>query len=167
MQRMAQYDSLTNLPNRALFYDRLHQGINLARRERHELALLYLDLDRFKQVNDTLGHNAGDQILTQVGTRIQGLLRESDTVGRLGGDEFAVLLPMPGSPEDIGRVANKIYDALLEPFALEGSDQKVSIGASIGIAIFPSDAGTGEEMVKAADSAMYRAKQAGNTFHFC
>lgn len=118
-------------------------------------------------MNDTLGHHAGDLLLTQVGARTQDLLREPDTVARLGGDEFAVLLPRHGSREDVGRVAQKVIDALIQPFALEESNQEATIGASIGIAFFPSDADTGEKMVKAADAAMYKAKQAGNAFRFC
>ena len=166
IERMAQYDSLTELPNRALFYDRLQHAIALAQRERGELALLYLDLDGFKQINDTLGHHAGDQLLQQVAGRIQGALRKSDTVARLGGDEFAILLPNPGSPEDSEKVARKIIESLRQPFTLEGINPAATIGASIGVALFPGDGETDDVLLKAADTAMYRAKQSGNTCCF-
>jgi diguanylate cyclase (GGDEF)-like protein/PAS domain S-box-containing protein len=166
IEHMAQYDNLTELPNRALFYDRLQQALAFAKREQNGLALLYLDLDNFKQVNDTMGHHAGDQLLKQVASRIEGLLRKSDTVARLGGDEFALILSSPGSREDTERIAHKIIDAMHQTFTVEGIGQTAQIGASIGVALFPSDAENDEELLKAADTAMYRAKQSGNTCRF-
>ena len=166
IQRLAHYDSLTELPNRVLFYDRLHQAASLAKRDHHEFALLYLDLDGFKAVNDTLGHNRGDELLKYVAVRIQRAVRESDTVARLGGDEFTVILPKIGGPEDAVLVASKIIDAISADFLLQGHGQPASVGISIGIAIFPDDAQDAEALIKAADTAMYDAKKARNSFRF-
>ncbi len=168
IRRLANYDNLTALPNRTLFYDRLSQAINLAQRNRHEMALLYLDLDRFKSVNDTRGHDAGDEVLKGAADRIQAQVRESDTVARIGGDEFAVILPQIGNSQDAAIVAEKIVDALCASFpAGEEAQGNIDIGASIGIAIFPRDGADMDALFKAADSAMYRAKQSGNDFSFC
>ena len=167
IRHLANYDNLTGLPNRLLFFDRLRQAINLAGRNRHELSLLYLDLDKFKTVNDTLGHDAGDEILKAAADRIQQQVRESDTVARIGGDEFAVILPQIASQQDAGIVARKIIDALLAVFELSGENrQQVRIGASIGIATFPADGADMDALLKIADAAMYKAKQAGNSFSF-
>lgn len=166
IQRLADYDGLTELPNRMLFHDRLRQAASLARRDRHELALLYIDLDKFKAVNDTLGHAAGDELLKGVAGRIRRQMRESDTVARIGGDEFAVILPTIATREDASTVARKLIDALAAPFHLSGQKREVCIGSSIGIAIFPAHAQEMDTLVKAADAAMYSAKQAGNSFRF-
>jgi diguanylate cyclase (GGDEF)-like protein/PAS domain S-box-containing protein len=167
IRRLAHYDNLTGLPNRLLFYDRLGQAINLAERNRHELALLYLDLDEFKTVNDTLGHDAGDGILRSAAERIQQQVRESDTVARIGGDEFAVILHRTVSRQDAATVATKIIDALFASFQVSGRKQKeIRVGASIGIATFPTDARDVDVLVKVADSAMYKAKQIGNSYKF-
>jgi diguanylate cyclase (GGDEF)-like protein/PAS domain S-box-containing protein len=167
IRHLANYDNLTGLPNRSLFYDRLRQAINLAGRNRHELSLLYLDLDKFKSVNDTLGHDAGDEILKGAADRVQQQVRESDTVARIGGDEFAVILPKITSEQDAATVARKIIDALFAAFELSGEKrQQVHIGASIGIATFPADGADMDALLKAADSAMYKAKQLGNSFSF-
>ncbi|MBE0621176.1 MAG: GGDEF domain-containing protein [Burkholderiales bacterium] len=168
IRHLANYDNLTALPNRTLFYDRLNQAINLAQRNRHEMALLYLDLDRFKSVNDTRGHDAGDAVLKGAADRIQAQVRESDTVARIGGDEFAVILPKIGSSQDAAIVAEKIIDALCASFSFGDEAQgDIEIGASIGIAIFPRDGADMDALFKAADSAMYKAKLLGNSFSFC
>ncbi len=158
---IANHDSLTGLPNRMLFNDRLGQAIALARREAGQFALLYLDLDKFKPVNDASGHDAGDLLLKSVGERISSQLRESDTVARLGGDEFAVILPDVSSKQAVAAVAQKIVDALTSPFDLGTTAQAVRIGISIGIAIYPGDARERDALLKKADQAMYGAKQAG------
>lgn len=169
VEHQAHYDALTGIPNRSLFYDRLTQGIILAKRERYELALLYLDLDRFKAVNDELGHEAGDEVLKTAAARIRRLLRESDTVARIGGDEFTVILPRIASRRDAAEVAIKIVDALAAPFQLSdpnGNACKVSIGCSVGIAILPADAESADGLVAAADAAMYEAKRDRTGFRF-
>jgi diguanylate cyclase (GGDEF)-like protein/PAS domain S-box-containing protein len=166
IRRIAHYDGLTGLPNRRLFRDRLVQAIALAKRNRHELALLYLDLDGFKAVNDTLGHDAGDELLKAAAGRIRHRLRESDTVARIGGDEFTVILPMIASRADVAKVAEKILGALSTSFSLSGRKEEPRVGVSIGIAVYPADARDMDALVKAADIAMYSAKRSKNTFHF-
>lgn len=166
ISHMAQYDALTDLPNRALFYDRLRQALSLARRDKVGLALLFLDLDRFKQVNDTLGHQIGDQLLKSVAERLRQCVRVSDTVARLGGDEFTVLLYDLREREDIGRIAEKIIEAISRPYELDGHD--VHIGVSIGIARFTADTEDEDSLMNLADKAMYIAKEEGrNTYRFC
>jgi diguanylate cyclase (GGDEF)-like protein/PAS domain S-box-containing protein len=165
IQRMAHYDGLTDLPNRALFYDRLRQVLILAKRDRHMSALMFLDLDRFKTVNDTLGHHVGDLLLQEVAVRLKACVRESDTVARLAGDEFTVLLPHVEKHEDAAAVAEKIIAALAEPFLLDG--REVHSGGSMGIAVYPEDASDDEALIKCADTAMYIAKKKGRgTFCF-
>lgn len=166
INHMAHFDNLTGLPNRVLFTDRLHQAISMARREKGELALCYLDLDGFKAVNDTLGHDKGDELLKLAASRLKHAVRESDTVARLGGDEFAVILPHIADRSDAALVAEKIIDLIGTPFNLQGCDQPAHIGVSIGIAVFPSDADELEKLVKTADTAMYNAKRIGNRFQF-
>jgi diguanylate cyclase (GGDEF)-like protein/PAS domain S-box-containing protein len=167
IQRVAHHDSLTGLPNRLLFNDRLNQAINLAKRGSRQVALLYLDLDKFKPVNDSLGHAAGDELLQAVTARIRHQVRESDTVARVGGDEFAVILPDIARREEAETVARKIIAVLATPFQLGSQAQSVDIGTSIGIALYPADARDADGLVKAADAAMYSAKQVGNSFRFC
>jgi diguanylate cyclase (GGDEF)-like protein/PAS domain S-box-containing protein len=161
IQRVAHHDSLTGLPNRLLFNDRLDQAIRLGKRNGLRFALLYLDLDKFKPVNDTLGHAVGDELLQAVATRIRGQVRESDTVARIGGDEFIVILLDIAGRAQAETVAGKIVAALAAPFPLGGAKQSVNIGTSIGIALYPADARDAEALVKAADAAMYSTKQAG------
>jgi diguanylate cyclase (GGDEF)-like protein/PAS domain S-box-containing protein len=167
IQHIAHHDGLTGLPNRLLFNDRLDQAISLAKRDSHQLALLYLDLDKFKAVNDTLGHLAGDELLQGVAMRIRREIRASDTVARIGGDEFTVILSDIAGRENAETVARKILAALATPFQLGSQKQSVSIATSIGIALYPADARDADALVKAADSAMYSAKQAGSSFRFC
>ena len=167
IQHVAHHDSLTGLPNRLLFNDRLAQSIRLARRDSRKFALLFLDLDKFKQVNDEFGHDAGDELLQQVAARIRDELRDSDTVARVGGDEFTVILPDVARPEDAEIVARKIVAALSAPIRLERKGRSVEIGSSIGVALYPSDAADADALVSAADAAMYEAKQAGRDYVFC
>ncbi len=167
IQRIAHHDSLTGLPNRLLFNDQLNQAISLAKRGSRQFALLYLDLDKFKPVNDTLGHTAGDDLLKGVAARIRQQVRESDIVARVGGDEFTVILLDIARREDAETAAKKILAALATPFQLGSQQQSVDVGTSIGIAVYPADARDADALVKAADAAMYSAKQAGNSFRFC
>ena len=155
----ANHDSLTGLPNRKLFYDRLNQAIDWANDQKQLVALLFLDLDGFKQINDTKGHDMGDLLLKAVAHRLIGSLRGSDTVARLGGDEFTVLLPGIPSSQDAARVSTKLLTTLAKPFELEG--HLISITSSIGICLYPNQASDLETLVKEADNAMYRAKQSG------
>jgi diguanylate cyclase (GGDEF)-like protein/PAS domain S-box-containing protein len=164
-RHLAHHDVLTKLPNRALFYDRLKQALAQAARNRWTLGVMLVDLDRFKQVNDTLGHAAGDTLLAQVGARLAASVRAGDTAARLGGDEFAVMLSTLSAAQDAGIVAQKIIGCFRAPFPIQGSD--VSTSASVGIALYPGDATELETLVKNADAAMYRAKAAGrNRYEF-
>ena len=157
-RHVAFHDSLTDLPNRALFLERAAQALALGRRDGSEAAVILLDLDRFKTVNDSLGHDAGDQLIRQTGCRLRGSLRASDTVARLGGDEFAILLPGLDGEAAI-RVARKLLGVMREPFRLAGRDLRVS--ASLGVAVGPRDGDEVLSLLKSADAAMYRAKDAG------
>ncbi len=157
--RMAHYDTLTGLPNRALLFDRLTHAINQARRYNHELAVLFIDLDRFKFVNDTMGHEAGDTLLKTVASRIRECLRDSDTVARLGGDEFIALVTNLDHAVSAAPVASKIVESVSKPVMIGGNAANVS--PSIGIALFPEDAEDADELLRYADAAMYQAKQMG------
>ena len=159
LEHMALYDGLTELPNRTLFFDRLAQTLSLARRNSHLFAILYLDLDEFKQVNDTWGHDIGDLLLREAARRIQKQVRDSDTVARMGGDEFTVILTRVQQQDDPGIVAHKIVEALSEPFTLHG--HTCQIAASIGISRYPVDGDTAETLLKKADATMYQVKQNG------
>lgn len=161
----ANFDSLTGQPNRRLLYDRLQQELAHAQRSQQRLAVLFIDLDRFKEVNDTLGHRSGDLLLIQAAQRIQSLLRESDTVARQGGDEFVVILPQLMVDADVGPLADDILMTMADPFRL-GNDE-VHISASIGIACYPDDAEHIEALLNCADQAMYDAKTMGrNRFRY-
>jgi len=165
LKQQATIDTLTGLPNRQLFQDRLARAILHNKRLKTRFALFFVDLDKFKIVNDTLGHAAGDQLLQEVSARIQQVIRESDTVARLGGDEFTVILNGVNENDDIVKVAQLIIKSLGKPFTLDG--QQANIGASIGIAIFPEDGVEETGLMRNADSAMYQAKQGGrNTYCF-
>lgn len=155
----ANFDMLTGLPNRAMFHDRLEQEVKKSDRSSQPLALMLIDLDHFKAVNDTLGHAMGDLLLKEAALRMVRCLRESDTVARLGGDEFTVVLPLLADTNDVEEVAQKIIATLALPFDLQGKTTRVS--ASIGISIYPRDAGTIDKLIKVADQAMYQAKDAG------
>ncbi len=157
MRHMAQHDPLTGLPNRALFSDRLNRALATAKREQRKLAVMFLDLNKFKPVNDTYGHAVGDQLLVQAAERIQHTLRESDTVARIGGDEFVVLLPVVDGPDIARHVAGKIHRTLVTPFVV--GELTLQVSCSIGIALFPDHGLEEIELAKQADIAMYRAKQ--------
>jgi diguanylate cyclase (GGDEF)-like protein/PAS domain S-box-containing protein len=159
IQHVAHHDSLTGLPNRLLFRDRLGQATSVAKRDSRQLALLYLDLDKFKQVNDTLGHDAGDQVLQLVAERIREQVRESDTIARLGGDEFAVIVRDILNRQDVETVAGKIAAAISAPMNLPNQPRAVEIGCSIGIAVYPVDAQDQENLIHVADAAMYETKR--------
>lgn len=159
IKHLAYHDALTGLPNRLLFKDRLTVAISHAQRERSKLAVLFLDLDRFKVINDSLGHNIGDQLLQAVAGRITSCVRDSDTVARLGGDEFTVLLPHLPHGEDAALVAQKIIDAVRYPFQVEG--REFFMTTSIGISLYPDDGVDAETLIKNADTAMYQAKEQG------
>lgn len=162
---LANYDSLTGLPNRALFRDRLRRAIVRAQRNSTKVALLFLDLDRFKMINDSLGHHAGDQLLRGVSRRLKQHAREGDTIARLGGDEFTVILEGVKSADDSAIVAEKILELMQTPFRLDGHE--VVVTPSIGITLFPDDAGDMRSLLKNADTAMYRSKEMGrNGFQF-
>ena len=159
LYRQAHFDELTGLPNRQLLKDRLEQQIVHARRDGFVGALLYLDLDRFKEINDVYGHSVGDIVLTQAAERIVSVVRDSDTVARLGGDEFVVVLPHVSGDSRVRATASRLLAGLAESFSVRGDDHFV--GASIGIVMFPEDGDSVETLLKNADAAMYRAKEAG------
>ncbi len=161
LKYQATFDTLTGLPNRHLFHDRLSRALLHSKRLDVRFALLFIDLDKFKTVNDTLGHAAGDQLLLKVSARIQQVVRESDTVARLGGDEFTVILNSISKKDNVIRVAQLIVEILSEPFFL--NEIEANIGASIGIAVFPDDGVEQNTLMSNADSAMYQAKQSGGS----
>lgn len=165
VMHLANHDALTGLPNRRLLIDRLGQALALAHRENHQVAVLFMDLDRFKTINDSLGHMTGDALLQNVARRLSETLREGDTVSRLGGDEFVVVLPSLDQPKAAEKVALKLVDALAPPIDLGGQELRVS--ASIGISLFPEDGCDTETLLRNADSAMYHAKDMGrNNYQF-
>ena len=165
IRHQAYHDALTGLPNRLLLQDRLTHAVEVARRMERQLAVMFIDLDRFKLINDSLGHDVGDLLLQQVAERLTASLRRSDTIARLGGDEFVVVLSSLDSPGEVAEVAEKIITQLVVPMTLK--DHDVHVGASIGIAIFPQDGEDATTLMKEADTAMYRAKAEGrNTFRF-
>ncbi|OGS97851.1 MAG: hypothetical protein A3F73_02130 [Gallionellales bacterium RIFCSPLOWO2_12_FULL_59_22] len=157
--QQAHLDALTELPNRRLFFDRLQQAIKKTNRTGMPLALLFIDLDRFKEVNDILGHATGDALLKEAAIRLSGCVRDTDTVARLGGDEFTVIMEEIDNSDSVERVANNIKQKLSAPFALSG--ETVHISASTGIVLYPADAATAEDLLINADRAMYLAKESG------
>lgn len=165
MDHLAHHDVLTDLPNRVLLQDRLDQAIELARRQGRKLAVMFMDLDRFKHINDSLGHAIGDQLLQSVAQRLVGCLRHSDTVSRQGGDEFVLLLPYIEQVEDAALSAQKLLSSVMKSHNI--GQQDLYISASIGISIFPDDGKDVETLIKSADTAMYSAKENGrNNFKF-
>ncbi|MCG7955606.1 MAG: EAL domain-containing protein, partial [Candidatus Thiodiazotropha endolucinida] len=156
---MAYYDSLTGLPNRQLFSDRLDLSLSLARREKQKVALFFMDLDRFKDINDSLGHTTGDQLLNAVANRLTSSLRQSDTIARLGGDEFTIILSDIQDDDKALNVANKILDCFRQPFRV--GRREIHISTSIGISLYPEHSTDREHLVRHADTAMYQAKEAG------
>lgn len=153
----ATHDALTNLPNRVLFRDRVAQAIRNAKREKQKLAVMLLDIDRFKEINDTIGHHNGDRLLKQMALRLSGVIRESDTLARLGGDEFAILLPSIEMDNDAANVARKVRNALRSPFIL--ADLSIDVQASIGAVLFPDHGEEVDTLIQRVDVAMYVAKQ--------
>ncbi len=165
IQHLAHHDNLTNLPNRNLLRDRLTHAIARAKRRNEQIAILYLDLDHFKPINDTLGHEAGDAVLCEVALRLTAALRSNDTVSRIGGDEFVVLIEDVLMAGEVALIAQKLINALLEPIVY--NEHSCQIGASVGIALFPGDAHSTDDLLKAADVAMYRVKHTGrNNYAF-
>jgi len=161
IQFLAHHDTLTHLPNRALLMDRLQVLLSSARRQGSLIGILFIDLDNFKTINDSLGHFAGDELLKRVASRLQSCLRGADMVGRLGGDEFVVVVTDLAKAEDIAPVCEKISEAISEPFSLE--EQILSVSGSIGIAVFPKDGETPDTLIRNADAAMYLAKDRGRS----
>jgi len=165
LQHMAHHDALTDLPNRNLFLDRLQQALNRARWHQRLVAVMFLDLDRFKNINDTLGHNTGDQLLLQISKRLKSSVRDGDTIARFGGDEFALLLDDIQSDNDVSSLARKLLDTLEDPFRI--GQHEFYVTASIGISLFPADGEDAETLLRNADVAMYRAKDLGkNNYQF-
>ena len=163
---LAHNDSLTGLPNRASFNDRIEEALIRAERNRSGVALMFIDLDKFKPINDTLGHEAGDLVLKAVAERLKAIIRKTDMAARLGGDEFVLILENVANKEDVTGTAKTLLEKIPTPIALE--DTGCSVGASIGISHFPTDAATVPELLAAADKAMYKVKKAGrNNFSFC
>ena len=161
LEFLSRYDPLTRLPNRSLLSDRIATALARARRDKGRVALLYLDLDKFKQVNDTHGHAVGDQLLQAVAARISGCIRESDTVSRIGGDEFVILLETLDQPRQAHAVANKIREAFYQPLQLDVLG--LAIVPSIGIALYPDDGDAEQLLLERADRAMYQAKRDGGS----
>ena len=159
LDHLAHYDHLTGLPNRVLFLDRLVQMVNLSQRSKHQFTLMYIDLNKFKEINDNYGHHAGDKLLADFSSRLKAAVRRSDTVARIGGDEFTVILNNVGSTPEIIFLAQKIIDSVQQPFFI--GDNKLEVGCSIGIAVFPDAGNTVELLQRNADSAMYQAKKTG------
>ena len=165
VRHMAFHDNLTGLPNRTLLTDRLRQGIARAARQKKMLGLVFVDLDHFKWVNDTLGHAAGDEVLKIISARLQQAVRESDTVARLGGDEFVLLLENLQSSQDVAGVAQKVLDSIQAPLTI--GERDVHLGGSLGIAVYPNDSYDADRLMTQADTAMYRVKEGGrNRYQF-
>ena len=164
LTQLVYYDGLTNLPNRMLFVDRLSQAITRVAWHKRLVAVMFLDLDHFKRINDTLGHKVGDRLLKAVSERLTSCLRVGDTVARMGGDEFTIILADVARSQDVARLAEKIIDLLSKPYLID--DRELFVTASIGISLYPNDGEDAETLLKNADMAMYRAKKRGrNNFY--
>jgi diguanylate cyclase (GGDEF)-like protein len=163
LAEMATHDPLTGLPNRVLLSDRFTIGLALSRRSGNRLAVLMLDLDQFKTVNDSMGHDVGDKLLKAVGKRLTGIMRKGDTIARIGGDEFILVLPQISQANDVVEFAQRILDAFLEPFVFDG--YRLHITTSIGIAVYPEGGKDIESLLKNADTAMYWAKEQGRDIY--
>ncbi|MGH8742369.1 MAG: putative bifunctional diguanylate cyclase/phosphodiesterase, partial [Burkholderiales bacterium] len=159
VRNLAYHDALTGLPNRLLFQDRLALAVAQAHRHGKGLAVLFMDVDRFKVINDSLGHSVGDRLIREVAARLRSCVREGDTVARLGGDEFTLLLPDVGQAVDAAKVAKKVLDLIRMPFEIDG--RELFVTSSMGISLYPDDGRDAETLVKNADAAMYRAKEQG------
>nr|WP_256489402.1 EAL domain-containing protein [Pleionea sp. CnH1-48] len=165
LRRMANYDTLTKLPNRSLFYDRVNHAIERMSRKNNGLALFFMDIDQFKKINDSLGHQIGDQLLCGVGERLTHFLKSEDTVSRFGGDEFCILIEQVDSSATAAKISKRLIDAFQKPFSIEGFSMVVT--PSIGVVLYPADGTEVETLIKNADTAMYQAKNKGrNTFEF-
>ena len=162
LENQAFYDTLTQLPNRRLFRERLLQNMKLAHRQKSRFCIMMADLDKFKPINDNLGHEAGDTVLKEVANRLQMIMRESDTVARFGGDEFAFICPSLQDRAAVSTLCMRILVAMQQPFIILG--QKYSVGISLGISVYPDHAVDEEMLVRRADTALYRAKEKRNTF---
>lgn len=163
LRHLAHFDQLTQLPNRTLFHDRLHHAMAMARREGKQIAVLFLDLDGFKAINDSFGHAAGDELLRQVAARLQDNLRESDTVSRFGGDEFTIVLPDVLNMEGVAITAAKLIEAIARPYFINGHSAHIT--TSLGISLYPTMADTSEKLITQADLAMYHAKNHGKNHY--
>jgi diguanylate cyclase (GGDEF)-like protein len=159
IRHMATHDALTDLPTMRLYRDRLAMAINMARRNSSFVAVLFVDLDGFKAVNDTFGHDAGDAVLREVAARLNGAVRDTDTVARIGGDEFLLALTELGEPGQASKVAAKAIESISRPMAF--GEATISVGASVGISVFPGDGIDVDRLVKRADEAMYKVKKSG------
>jgi diguanylate cyclase (GGDEF)-like protein len=160
---LAHYDQLTNLPNRILFTDRLKHALAMARRARNQVAVMFLDLDGFKAINDSLGHTTGDKLLRLVAERLTDCLRESDTVARFGGDEFTIVLPAIDDEESVAKIARKITEEVARPYLI--NSHRASVTTSIGISLYPADGQQAHTLIQKADKAMYHAKRHGKNHH--
>ena len=157
LAHLANHDSLTSLSNRGYFNDNLDKAIHTAKRNKYILGILFLDLNHFKEVNDTMGHESGDALLKEIAKRLKESVREEDTVARLGGDEFAIILQQLQNSQDTIKISKKIIESVSKPFKVDG--KVIHPSTSIGISIYPQDATDGETLLKFADKAMYIAKQ--------